>query len=72
MNAYLADDGEVLMVVEHPPEGGQLGLGDGVVAAELPPQPRGHRQTQDVGAFRTLFGETALSPSEYRISIDRI
>ena len=67
MNAYLADEGEVPVVVEHPPEGGQLGLGDGVVAAELPPQPRGHRQTQDVGAFCTLHSETALSHCHYVI-----
>ena len=62
---YLAHNGEIPAVVEHPPEGGQLCVGDGVVAAELLPQPHGNRQAQDVGAFRTLYAEVpflSLSP----------
>ena len=62
-DAYLANYGEVPGVVEHPPEGGQLCAGDGVVAAELPPQPHGHRQAQHVGALRTLHVEVQVSPS---------
>ena len=61
MQLYLANNGEIPAVVEHPPEGGQLGVGDGVVAAELLPQPHCNRQTQNVGALRTLDVEVQSS-----------
>ena len=73
MQLYLANNGEVPAVVEHPPEGGQLCVGDGVVAAELLPQPHCNRQAQNVGALRTLDVEvqsSALSNSlSYSLNI---
>ena len=61
MQLYLANNGEIPGVVEHPPEGRQLSVGDGVVAAELLPEPHGNRQAQNVGAFRTLDVEVQSS-----------